>query len=171
MNSHCANSNLSVASPPVSTRVCVVFGSEEKEKIPDGVQVIDGANHRGGGAAGQPFSTFMQRIYQRFADLEEMIAANGEMIAANGEKIAATGEMIAALDERVVALDERIAAHDARFTHMTRRLDESAELYNEQQYTSINKQQGTTSELRQRNQDLPIDQGLIDELSSYLNTL
>jgi hypothetical protein len=164
MNSHCAHNNLSVASPPASTRVCVVFGSEEKEQIPDGfrmgVQVVDGANHRGGAAAGQPFSTFMQRIDQRFADLEEMIAATGEMIAANGEKIAATGEMIAALDERVVALDERIAAHDARFTHMTRRLDESAELYNEQQYTSIKEEQDTTSELRQRNQDLTIDQGI-----------
>jgi hypothetical protein len=147
MNSHCAHNNLSVASPPASTRVCVVFGSEEKEQIPDGfrmgVQVVDGANHRGGAAAGQPFSTFMQRIDQRFAALDEMIAANGE-------KIAATGEMIAGLirtqqdafrtqqdafhaqqDAIRAQQQDAIRAQQVTYEDLYSRLDESAELYSE----------------------------------------
>lgn len=56
---------------------------------------------------------------------------------------------------------------------MARRLDESAMLYNEQNdiiynhLATLKEQQVNITDLLQRNEDLTIDQGLIDELSRY----
>jgi hypothetical protein len=167
MNS--TNKNPSVASTPtsafasVSTRICVVFGSEEKENLNESdfrmgrVQVVDvdGNKCRGGAAVGESYTTFKQSLLKRF---DERFDAQDKIIAEmRGENAQMRGENAQMRGE-----------YSARFAHMGVRLDESAKLYNQQQ-DKINEQQGSINALRRRNEDLTIDFGLIDELTRLRN--
>jgi hypothetical protein len=193
-DSRCASSNLAVASTPLAPNRCrVVFGSEEKENIPQSyrmgrVVVFEGENHREGASAGEPFSTFMLGINadtnrqlgvinQQLAALGEtnalqnqQLAAQNQQLAAQNQQLAALGETNALQNQQLAALGEtnalqnqRIAVHDATIAHLTDRSNEYAGLLDDAARTH-NELQDTITEIRQRNADLTIDRGWIDVL-------
>jgi hypothetical protein len=224
MNS--TNKNLSVASTPASAsthRVCVVFGSEEKENIPadfpmGGIQVVIGDITKGGAAAGESFTTFKTNLNQRFeaqaatiaqmrgeydANFAESARVQAATIAqmrgeydANFAESARVQAAIIAESARVQAaiiaestrvhnlqqviitqMRRSLADMDANMIHMDanmiRRLDMAAKECNQYQYivdqqrVDIAEQRVDIDALLQRNNDLTIDRGLIDELSGY----
>jgi chromosome segregation ATPase len=108
-----------------------------------------------------------------FANMERRLDEKNATSAAMFADMARLNEKNARLDEKNAHLDEKNATYAAMLADMERRVSETVTVYNELQdilynhQVTINEQQVNITDLLQRNEDLTIDQGLIDELSRY----
>jgi hypothetical protein len=156
------------------------------------IQVVTGAKRQGGAAAGESFTTFMERLDQRFetlvesarvqaATITQMRGEYDEKFAESARVQAESARVQAAIiaestrvqNEQQVTITQMRRDIDASFAHMEGRLDEivrgqkkQREII-DQQRVVIDQQRVDIDALLQRNNDLTIDRGLIDELSGY----